>query len=106
MQEVYRDPKEAEPHTKHTISLGVIDECHTVETFFLTQDIYYSKYKELIKKKLITKVQSTVITEGEGKGKTIAYLQLCTFHNNTHSSHETAVQLLKSGLFYKQLINT
>ena len=83
MQEVYRDPKEAEPHTKHTISLGVIDECHTVETFFLIQDIYYSKYKELIKKKLITKVQSTVITEGEEKGKllhTCNYVHFTIIH--------------------------
>ena len=46
--------------------------------FFFIQDICYTNYKELIKKKLITKFQTTVITEGEKKGKvlhTYNYLQ-------------------------------
>ena len=35
------------------------------------KDIYYSNYKERVKKKLITKLQTTVITEGEKKGKAL-----------------------------------
>ena len=35
------------------------------------KDIYYSNYKERVKKKLITKLQTTVMTEGEKKGKAL-----------------------------------
>ena len=50
--------------------------------FFFIQDICYANYKELIKKRLITKFQTTVITDRRrDKGKSITYLQLSTFHN-------------------------
>ena len=39
--------------------------------FFFLQDIYYANNKELIKKKLLTKFQTTLITEGEKKGKVL-----------------------------------
>ena len=35
------------------------------------QDIYCANNKELIKKKLLTKFQTTLITEGEKKGKVL-----------------------------------
>ena len=38
---------------------------------FFLQDIYYANNKELIKKKLLTKFQTTLITEGEKKGKVL-----------------------------------
>ena len=38
---------------------------------FFLQDIYYANKKELIKKKLLTKFQTTSITEGEKKGKVL-----------------------------------
>ena len=45
---------------------------HTFYLIFFFQDIRYADYKELIiKKKLITKPQTTVITEGEKKGKVL-----------------------------------
>ena len=70
--------------------------------FFFIQDICYANYKELIKKKLITKFQTTVITDRRrDKGKSITYLLLSTFHNYIRHSQKTAAQLLKSGLFYK-----
>ena len=72
---------------------------------FFLQDIYYANNKELIKKKLLPKFQTTLVTEGEKKlekGKSIAwYLQLSTFHNYIRYSQKTAAQFLKSGLFYK-----
>ena len=47
----------------------LINAPHFLFNFFF-QDIRYADYKELIiKKKLITKPQTTVITEGEKKGK-------------------------------------
>ena len=56
----------------------LINAPHFLFIFFF-QDIRYADYKELIiKKKLITKPQTTVITEGEKKGKvshTYNYLQ-------------------------------
>ena len=39
--------------------------------FFFLQDIYYANNKELIKKKLLTKFQTTLITEGEKEGKVL-----------------------------------
>ena len=42
-----------------------------VVVFFFLQDIYYANNKELIKKKLLTKFQTTLITEGEKKGKVL-----------------------------------
>ena len=64
------------------------------------KDIYYSNYKERVKKKLITKLQTTVITEGEKKGKV-----LCTYNY----LHFTVISLqpkngraiAECGLFYK-----
>ena len=43
----------------------------TGKSSFIMKDIYYSNYKERVKKKLITKLQTTVITEGEKKGKAL-----------------------------------
>ena len=49
----------------------LINAPHFLFNFFF-QDICYTDYKELIiKKKLITKPQTTVITEGEKKGKVL-----------------------------------
>ena len=71
------------------------------------KDIYYSNYKERVKKKLIKKLQTTVITEGEKKGKVlhnynnfIIYIsQFYMFQpKNSHAIAEI-------GLFYKWLIN-
>ena len=49
----------------------LINAPHFLFNFFF-QDFRYADYKELIiKKKLITKPQTTVITEGEKKGKVL-----------------------------------
>ena len=45
--------------------------CSFYSIFFVIQDICYANYKELIKKKLITKFQTTVITEGETNRKVL-----------------------------------
>ena len=69
-------------HFPH-LNLLTLSSIQSQAYIFFIQDIYYSNYKELIKKKLITKVQSTVITEGEEKGKvlhTCNYLHFTIIH--------------------------
>ena len=73
--------------------------------FFVVQDIYYSNYTELIKKKLTTKFLTTVITEGEKKGKvlrTYNYLHFTVISLQPKNGRAIA----ECGLFYKWLINT
>ena len=45
--------------------------CFFVVVVASLQDIYYANNKKLIKKKLLTKFQTTLITEGEKKGKVL-----------------------------------
>ena len=61
---------------------------------FFLQDIYYANNKELIKKKLLTKFQTTLLTEGEKWGKVL-------YDTYIRYSQKTAAQFLNSGLFYK-----
>ena len=68
--------------------------------FFFVQDIYYSNYTELIKKKVTTKFLTTVITEGEKKGKvlrTYNYLHFTVISLQPKNGRAIA----ECGLFYK-----
>ena len=59
----------------------LINAPHFLFNFFF-QDIRYADYKELIiKKKLITKPQTTVITKGEKKGKVLHTYNYLHFTN-------------------------
>ena len=55
----------------HEIHFATSTNTSTGKSSFFMKDIYYSNYKERVKKKLITKLQTTVITEGEKKGKAL-----------------------------------
>ena len=61
---------------------------------FFLQDIYYPNNKELIKKKLLTKFQTTLLKEGQKWVKVLhdTYIRY---------SQKTAAQFVKSDLFYK-----
>ena len=69
----------------------LINAPHFLFNFFF-QDIRYADYKELIiKKKLITKPQTTVITEGEKKGKVLYTIIYSSQLYTLQSKHSRAM---------------